>query len=190
MPQKTVAQKMLIRPGARVLILGAPPGYARRLGPLPKGATRLVRAAQEIDVIQVFIKSRKELEARLPRLKGYLAPSGALWLAYPKGSTARGMDISRDVIWRYARTLGLGPVALIAIDETWSAMRLKRVWAKLACGFFNLERTLLHPLMGTPNQGSLFCPYPSPPPAFGRNYQMSRTGGGEVLHGDGRGPVS
>jgi hypothetical protein len=127
MPQKTVAQKMLIRPGARILILGAPPGYARVLGPLPKGATRLTRAAKEIDVLQVFVRSRKELEAKLPKLKGYLAASGALWVAYPKGSSARGMDISRDVIWRFASTLGLGPVALIAIDETWAAMRLKRV---------------------------------------------------------------
>jgi hypothetical protein len=127
MPQKTVAQKMLIRPGARILILGAPPGYARVLGPLPKGATRLTRAAKEIDVLQVFVRSRKELEAKLPKLKGYLAASGALWVAYPKGSSARGMDISRDAIWRFASTLGLGPVALIAIDETWAAMRLKRV---------------------------------------------------------------
>ncbi len=127
MPPKTVAQKMLIRPGARVLILGAPTGYSRVLGPLPKGAIRLARAAKDIDVLQVFVKSRKELEARLPKLKGYLAASGALWVAYPKGSTARGMDVSRDVIWRYASTLGLGPVALIAIDETWSALRLKRI---------------------------------------------------------------
>jgi len=127
MAAKTVAQKMLIRPGARVLILGAPPGYARVLGPLPEGVIRLARATKGIDVLQVFVKSHKELAARLPKLKRYLAASGALWVAYPKGSTVRGMDISRDVIWKYARTLGLGPVAMIAIDETWAAMRLKRV---------------------------------------------------------------
>jgi hypothetical protein len=127
MAAKTVAQKMLIRPSARVLILGAPPGYARVLGPLPQGATPLAHATKGIEVLQVFVRSRKELEARLPKLKGYLAASGALWVAYPKGSTARGLDISRDVIWKYARTLGLGPVAVIAIDETWASMRLKRV---------------------------------------------------------------
>jgi len=127
MAAKTVAQKMLIRPGARVLILGAPPGYARMLGPLPEGATRLARAAKEVDVLQVFVRSRKELVAQLPRLKKYLAASGAMWVAYPKGSSERGLDISRDVIWKYASTIGLGPVALIAIDVTWSAMRLKRV---------------------------------------------------------------
>jgi hypothetical protein len=127
MAAKTVAQKMLIHPGARVLILGAPPGYARVLGPLPKGATRLARAAEGVDVLQVFVESRKELEAKLPKLKKYLAASGAMWVAYPKGSTERGLDISRDVIWKSARTLGLGPVAMIAIDETWASMQLKRV---------------------------------------------------------------
>ena len=127
MAAKTVAQKMRIPPGARVLILGAPPGYARVLGPLPEGATRLARAAKEVDVLQVFVKSRKGMEAQLPRLKRYLAASGAMWVAYPKGSSERGLDISRDVIWKYASTIGLGPVALIAIDVTWSAMRLKRL---------------------------------------------------------------
>jgi hypothetical protein len=86
MAAKTVAQKMLIRPSARVLILGAPPGYARVLGPLPQGATPLAHATKGIEVLQVFVRSRKELEARLPKLKGYLAASGALWVAYPKGS--------------------------------------------------------------------------------------------------------
>jgi hypothetical protein len=116
---------MMIRPGARVLILGAPPGYVRLFGALPKAATRLARGAKEVDVLQVFVKSRKELEVQLPRLKRHLAASGALWVAYPKGSSKGGFDINRDVIWEYAQTLGLEAVALIAIDDVWSTMRLK-----------------------------------------------------------------
>lgn len=48
-------------------------------------------------------------------------------MAYPKGSTKGGLDINRDVIWKYARTLGLEGMALIAVDGTWSTMRLKQV---------------------------------------------------------------
>jgi len=49
-----------------------------------------------------------------------------LWVAYPKGSTQGGLDVKHDVIWKFARTLGLESVALIAIPDTWSTMRLKR----------------------------------------------------------------
>jgi hypothetical protein len=33
--------------------------------------------------------------------------------------------VSRDTIWRFAQTIGLTLVANVAVDETWSAVRLK-----------------------------------------------------------------
>ncbi len=34
-------------------------------------------------------------------------------------------DINRDTIAEYARTLGLEGVAMISVDDDWSALRLK-----------------------------------------------------------------
>jgi hypothetical protein len=48
-----------------------------------------------------------------------------LWISYPKGAARIKSDITRDPIWRTARTLGLEGVAMVAVDDTWSAMRLK-----------------------------------------------------------------
>lgn len=47
------------------------------------------------------------------------------WLAYPEGAKSAGLDVSRDTLWRFAQTIGLTLVANIAIDEKWSAVRIR-----------------------------------------------------------------
>ena len=46
-------------------------------------------------------------------------------MTYPKGTAKVPDDISRDVIRKYAESIGLKAVALVSIDQTGSAMRLK-----------------------------------------------------------------
>ncbi len=125
MPDKTIAQKLAIKEDSRVFIVNAPRGYKAKLGALPKNARLVAALTKEVDVIQVFVATRKELEAHLPELKPYLAPHGILWITYPKGSSKTKTDINRDNIRAYARSLGLEAVAIFAVDDDWSALRLK-----------------------------------------------------------------
>ena len=127
MSEKTVAQKLLIKEGRTLLLVNPPKGYKSLLGELPKGV-RLVKApAQPVDVIQVFVANRAELEEQLPKLKAALAPNGLLWVTYHKGTSKTKTDIHRDSINAYARSIGLEGIAMISIDEDWSALRLKVV---------------------------------------------------------------
>ena len=50
-----------------------------------------------------------------------------LWVAYPKLTSKLAGDLSRDVIHRESPALGIDCVSQIAIDDDWSAMRMKRV---------------------------------------------------------------
>jgi len=125
MSNRTVAQKLFIKEGHRVLFVGAPEGYQDLLGPLPSQVTLLKELQAPIDVIQVFVASREELEVQLPTLKQALAPKGMLWVAYHKGSSKVKTDINRDSIAAYARSIGLEAVAIISVDDDWSALRLK-----------------------------------------------------------------
>ncbi len=128
MPDKSIAQKLLIKAGRKVMFVNAPRGYAVRVGALPNGARVVKNANTPADVIQVFVKSRDELEGELPKWKRALAPDGILWVTYPKGtSKTMKSDINRDSIAAYARTVGMEGVAMIAIDDDWSALRLKVV---------------------------------------------------------------
>lgn len=124
MSEKTVAQKLFIKEGMKVVFVNPPQGYQARLK-LPKNVTVLKEATAPIDFIQVFVANRNELEEQLPKLKKMLSPKGMLWVCYYKGTSKTKTDIHRDTINAYAHTIGLVGVSLISIDDDWSAMRFK-----------------------------------------------------------------
>ena len=127
MPDKSVAQKLLIKENYQVLLLNEPGGYRSLLGDLPPKVTLLTSATGPTDFIQVFVTLRKELEQRLPELKKALKTKGLLWVSYPKGTSKIKVDINRDYIREYAQSLGPEAVTMVSIDDTWSALRLKVV---------------------------------------------------------------
>ncbi len=127
MPEKTVAQKLFIKEGMRILLVNAPAGYVAKLGKLPKNVRVVKESSAPVDFVQLFIANRKELEAQLPKLKKALNPNGMLWVCYLKGTSKTKTDINRDSLHAYARTVGLEGIALISVDDDWSAMRFKVV---------------------------------------------------------------
>ncbi|MDB5439194.1 MAG: hypothetical protein JWM33_1621, partial [Caulobacteraceae bacterium] len=80
----------------------------------------------QAEVILAFARNRIELE---PLLAGPITMGrrdAILWVAYPKLTSALASDLSREVVRLAADGSGLETVAQIAIDQDWSAMRLKR----------------------------------------------------------------
>lgn len=124
MSDKSVAEKLFLKPGGSLLLVNAPSNAKSLIGSLPKG-TKLITDLSSADVAVLFARDRKELEANLGRLKKRLNSKGALWVAYNKGSSKQKADINRDSIREYAATVGLTAVALISIDADWSCLRLK-----------------------------------------------------------------
>jgi hypothetical protein len=125
MSGKSVSEKLFVKEGYRVLIINEPDGYRTALGKLPQKVGISTKKSGQADLIQLFVGSRKELEANLPPLMACLKPKGLLWVSYPKGTSKVKTDINRDTIGSYAQSIGMQPVAMISIDGTWSALRLK-----------------------------------------------------------------
>lgn len=127
MSEKSVAQKLMIKEGRKVLLVSPPKHYKSTLGELPPNVSVLKEPKEPVDIIQVFVTSRQELEEQLPGLKAALAPRGILWVSFLKGTSKLKdqSDINRDSIVEYAETLGLEGVAAISIDVDWSALRFK-----------------------------------------------------------------
>jgi hypothetical protein len=116
-------QKLGIKEGNRVAILGAPDGL-HNLAPLPEGVSVRTRARGSVDVILLFVKRRAELERRIERLLDSLDPAGGLWIAWPKRSSGIETDVTEDVVRDVALPLGLVDNKVCASDETWSGLRL------------------------------------------------------------------
>jgi hypothetical protein len=127
MSEKSVAQKLGLKPGKTLLVQHAPAKIGKLLGTVPEGAKVMETGAGQFPLVLVFAKDRAALLKQLPLCKAKLEAGGALWVAYAKGTSSKATDINRDSIREYVATIGLDTVAQIAIDDDWSALRLKAV---------------------------------------------------------------
>jgi hypothetical protein len=119
-----LARKLGIREGARVVLAGAPPGAEDLLAPLPDGVRLSRRLGAPADVVVAFQSSRRELEARFPRLRAAIHDAGGLWIAWPKRASGVATDLTEDVVREIALANGLVDNKVCAIDGTWSGLRL------------------------------------------------------------------
>ena len=118
-----LATKLLITPEARVLLLNAPIGYAKKLGPLPDGAT-VTDQRGKADVVVAFARDTMELK-RLATSFGALEEDAVLWVCYPKGGARAGTDLDREVLHAAMEKHELSETSAVDLDETWSAMRFR-----------------------------------------------------------------
>jgi len=125
MSDKPLSQRLQIKPGRSFCLINEPDGFLDAIKPLPEGS-RFVPTGEKADVVQVFVSGMEDFKSRLPAAIDALIPGGILWVTYPKLTSKLAADINRDTIWKYIITLGWKAVGLIAVDETWSALRMKK----------------------------------------------------------------
>jgi hypothetical protein len=114
--------KIGVKPGGRALVVGAPPDAPALFD---EGVQVLRRAAEGLDAVVLFVTERRVLERRLPELRRRLLPTGMLWVAWPKKASGVQTDVTEDVIRDFAvATTDLVDVKVIAVDETWSGLKL------------------------------------------------------------------
>jgi hypothetical protein len=119
-----LARKLKLKPGARAMVVGAPPDYLARLDP-PQGTTIGTTLAGPLDWIQVFVASSAEPATVIPDLSAALDPDGIVWISYPKGSSRRQTDLTRDKGWEPLEWSDLMWLSLVSVDDTWSAFSLR-----------------------------------------------------------------
>ena len=120
---KSVAAKARIKPGVTVAVLNPVPAVVESLG-LPEDVTFVDPG--EAQLVFLFVRSRTDLDTQMPPAVASLAPASALWVFFRKGSKSARLDMNRDDVWAVAEGLGMRPLGLVSVDDTWSAFRLRR----------------------------------------------------------------
>jgi hypothetical protein len=120
-----LARKLGIKPGRRIALLNAPPGFASNLGPLPDGATLLANPRQPADLTLWFVRNRRQLQRGIGARVAALGTDG-LWIVWPKKSRNPATDIDRDGVRREGLRAGLVDFKIAAVDETWSGLKFTR----------------------------------------------------------------
>ena len=111
-------RKLGIEPGHRVVVLGAPAGFAL------EDVRAVTTACGKADVIVSFHDRRDDLARRMPKLRGLMEPAAGLWIAWPKRASNHPTDLTEDVVRELALENTLVDNKVCAIDETWSGLRL------------------------------------------------------------------
>ncbi len=120
-------RKLGIKPELTVTAVNAPKHYRRLLGRLPAGVKITQRLGDgPLDFIHCFATERSLLTSKFAVLERALAPAGALWISWPKGSSRVATDLTEDVIRAIGLAHGLVDVKVCAVDETWSGLKFVR----------------------------------------------------------------
>ena len=116
-------KKLGIKEGSRVVLLGAPNGFADLLVPWPSEAEILPRARRPLDVAVLFTTRRSDLAKRFPPLAKALDPAGGLWVGWPKRSSGIESELSFEDVQRLGLDAGLVDNKSAALDERWQGIR-------------------------------------------------------------------
>ncbi len=119
-----LAQKLGIKAGHVLRLVGAPTGFPALLEPLPDGVRVIARSGPKTDVVVCFVTEYADLRRRFDSLAAAVFPAGGLWFAWPKKASKVQTDVTEDVIRDHAVAAGLVDNKVCAIDETWSALRI------------------------------------------------------------------
>jgi hypothetical protein len=116
--QEELLKKMRYKQG-RALVLQAPEGY--KLG---------VEESEEpngtYDFVQLFVNNAAEAAEWTPKAIPYLNDDALFWITYPKQSSKLKTDINRDILFTLVQEISAyRPVSNVAVDEKWSALRLR-----------------------------------------------------------------
>ena len=122
MAESPLAKKMRLKSNLKAAVINAPENYADAL----KYNTALSPTLNgKFDWIQIFVRSKTELDALAPKAAKALRPESMLWISFPKGTSKIQTDLTRDKGWDVLRDLDLKWITLISVNETWSAFALR-----------------------------------------------------------------
>jgi hypothetical protein len=117
-----LVKKLGIKENSQIAFVNAPAGFVNQLD-LPKGVKINARASKPFDFIQLFARSRRDLETRFPLQAAKLTPTGMLWISWPKKSSGVVTDLNENIVRDIGLANGLVDVKVCAVDDVWSALK-------------------------------------------------------------------
>ena len=118
-----LVKKLGIKENFRVALVGAPDGFRGELDGLPEGVSFVTSVQGPLDFILFFAKTRSELTRNFSRLAAKLAPTGMLWISWPKKASGVATDLSDSIVRQTGLDAGLVDVKVCAVNEIWSGLK-------------------------------------------------------------------
>ncbi len=124
-PTTQLAKKLLIKTAQTWLFSNPPNGFLESFAELDVEIKTSILEGEKLDGVLLFAKNNAELKAALSATVPVLKPETIFWIAYPKKSSGIVSDLEMTGNWQETEQYGLQVVASAAIDQTWTALRLR-----------------------------------------------------------------
>jgi hypothetical protein len=121
-----LAKKLSLKDGMRVWFDAMPDSVADEVAEEKLTLELLRSPGAPINAALVFVTERTHLDAKLHQLLPLLAPSGFIWVSWPKKASKVATDMTEDVIRDVCLPMGLVDVKVCAVDAIWSGLKLMR----------------------------------------------------------------
>ena len=123
----TLAQRLGVRPGDRLLILNAPERYLRLLEPPEEIHIDLGSIeGTEYDQVHLFTLDKGTVDREVPRVLAVTGPNTLLWVCYPRRGGTIISDMGADKWWDVLAVAGLHNTAMVPIETYLASMRFVR----------------------------------------------------------------
>jgi hypothetical protein len=120
--QRALPDKLGIKPGARIGLIGAPKDFDQTLGDLPAGAVLRDGARGPCELRIVFAQTRAELTRRMTALERR-ADGIHFWFCWPKLTGPLAGELGESDVRRCGLAAGFVDYKVCAVDHAWSGLK-------------------------------------------------------------------
>jgi hypothetical protein len=78
---------------------------------------------EPLDFSILFVKTQAELKQQFSKLAKQLAPTGMLWVSWPKKSSGVATDVNENDVRKIGLDAGLVDVKVCAVNDIWSGLK-------------------------------------------------------------------
>lgn len=148
--ENLLLKKLQVKPFSIIKVEDAPVNSNEIFGAIPTEIELKYQDAESFNVLILFSKNNAQLNQQIKSNLDVISAKTILWVFYPKKSSAIESDLDLMHNWKDLQTYNLTPCASVAVNETWTALRLKLISEVKSSGISNedIKRTsIVHLLM-------------------------------------------
>lgn len=126
---EALVKKLRVPVEGKIAIIEPPEGFLSSIGRTTDETKPEEGEQGTYDYVQLFATNVADVERLAPNAIRAVKADGLLWMCYPKGSSKLKTDLNRDRGWTVVSESGWEGIALVSVNDVWSAMRFRPVEA-------------------------------------------------------------
>jgi hypothetical protein len=117
-----LAKKLSLKERMRVWFHAMPESVRAEIGDV--GLIERPAPEPGLDAAHIFVTESAEMERLLSELRPIIAPTGFVWVSWPKKASKVPTDITEDTIRGICLPMGWVDVKVCAVNAVWSGLKL------------------------------------------------------------------